>query len=157
MLGKIEGRRRGHQRIRWLDGITDAMNINLGKLQEIVKDREAWHAVVHGVAKRQTQLGNWTTTKVPWWGLKLRRPGAVIRWPKSWSFGYSISYSNEYSRLISFRIDWFDLLAVQETLNSLNSKVSILWHSAFFMIQISHQYLCYTSRESRCHPWKACP
>ena len=58
MLGKIEGRRRGHQRIRWLDGITDAMNINLGKLQEIVKDREAWHAVVHGVAKRQTQLGN---------------------------------------------------------------------------------------------------
>ena len=58
MLGKIEGRRRGHQRIRWLDGNTDAMNINLGKLQEIVKDREAWHAVVHGVAKRQTQLGN---------------------------------------------------------------------------------------------------
>ena len=58
MLGKIEGRRRGHQRIRWLDGITDAMNIDLGKLQEIVKDREAWHAVVHGVAKRQTQLGN---------------------------------------------------------------------------------------------------
>ena len=58
MLGKIEGRRRGHQRIRWLDGITDAMNIKLGKLQEIVKDREAWHALVHGVAKSQTQLGN---------------------------------------------------------------------------------------------------
>ena len=58
MLGKIEGRRRGHQRIRWLDGITDAMNINLGKLQEIVKDREAWHAVVHGVAKSQTRFSN---------------------------------------------------------------------------------------------------
>ena len=52
MLGKIEGRRRrGHQRLRWLDDITDAMNVNLGKLREMVKDREAWHAAVHGVAE----------------------------------------------------------------------------------------------------------
>ena len=51
-LGKIEGRRRrGYQRMRWLDDITDAMNMNLGKLQEMVRDREAWHATVHGVAK----------------------------------------------------------------------------------------------------------
>ena len=54
MLGKIEGRRRGLQRMRWLDGITEAMNMNLGKLQEMVRDREAWRAAVHGVTKCQT-------------------------------------------------------------------------------------------------------
>ena len=68
-----------------------------------------------------------------------------IRWPKYWSFSFSISPSNEYSGLISFRIHWFDLLAVQETLKSLlehhSSKASILWHSAFFTVQLSHPYM----------------
>ena len=68
-----------------------------------------------------------------------------IRWPKCWSFSFSISLSNEYSGLISFRIDWFDLVAVQWTLKSLlqhhSSKASILCHSAFFMAQLSHRYM----------------
>ena len=68
-----------------------------------------------------------------------------IRWPKYWSFSFSTSPSNEYSRLISFRMDWLDLLAVQGTLKSLlqhhSSKTSIFWCSAFFMVQLSHPYL----------------
>ena len=68
-----------------------------------------------------------------------------IRWPKYWSFSFSISSSNEYSGLISFRLDWLDLLAVQGTLKSLpqhhSSKASILWCSAFFIVQLSHPYM----------------
>ena len=68
-----------------------------------------------------------------------------IRWPMYWSFSFNISPSNEYSGLISFRMDWLDLLAIQGTLKSLlqhhSSKVSILWHSAFFIVQLSHPYM----------------
>ena len=68
-----------------------------------------------------------------------------MRWPKYWSFSFSISPSNEYSGLVSFRMDWLDLLAVQGTLKSLlqhhSSKASIFWHSAFFTVQPSHPYV----------------
>ena len=69
----------------------------------------------------------------------------LIRWPKYWNFNFNISPSNEYSGLISFRINYFDLLAVQGTLKSLlqrhSLKASILWHSAFFIVQLSHPYM----------------
>ena len=68
-----------------------------------------------------------------------------LRWPKYWSFSFSVSHSNEYSGLISFRIDWLDILADQGTLESLlqhySSKASILWSSAFFTVQLSHPYM----------------
>ena len=68
-----------------------------------------------------------------------------FRWPKVWGFSFSISPSNEHSGLISFRIDWFELLAVQGTLKSLiqhhSLKAPVLWHSAFFMVQLSHPYV----------------
>ena len=80
-----------------------------------------------------------------------------IRWPKYWSFGFSISTSNEYSGLISFRMDWLDLLVVQGTFKSLlqhhSSKASILWHSAFFIVQLSQLYMTTGVHSEGHQPW----
>ena len=79
-----------------------------------------------------------------------------IRWPKDWSFGFNISPSNQHPGLISFRMDWLDLLAVQETVKSLlqdhHSKASVLWHSAFFLVQLSHLYMT-TGKKSQLWPY----
>ena len=129
-------------------------------------DRGAWQTAVHGIAKSRTQLSDFTYMSIesvmPFNHLILYCPllllpsifpsirvfsnelALCIRWPKYWSFSFSISHSNDYPRLISFRIDRFDLLAGQATLNHLlqhhSSKASFLQCSAFF-IQISHPYM----------------
>ena len=133
-------------------------------------DREAFCAEVHGTEKSRTQLKRLSSSTsmsiesvMPSNHLILCCPlflppsifpsirvfsnesALGIRWPKYWSFSFSISPSNEYSTLISFRMDRLDLLAVQGTLKSLlqhhSSKASILWRSAFFTVQLSHPYM----------------
>ena len=125
MLGKIEDRRRGRQRVRWLDNITDPVDMNLSKLCcPLLLFSSIFPSIK--VFSNESALH--------------------IRWPEYWSLSFGISPSSEYSGLISFRNDWFDLLAVQGTFKNLlqhcSLKASVAWVSAFFMVQHSNTHIC---------------
>ena len=145
MLGKIEGRRsRGWQRLKWLDGITDSMDMSLGGLQELVMDREPWHAVVHGVTKNRTRLSDWTDWLIDAgyhyiiWKSTLFNTGKIL-----------MAYANVIAIILILLLPWWlrgkrICLSMQETqetrVRSLGQNIS--WRREWQPIPLYFRYSC---------------